>query len=71
MGQSIQEWTKENLWKTAFKYFKWYGLLKPKILMKNGKQQTWTYNSKTAIANPSLHQSIFTTTKCKIGSKLA
>ena len=21
MGQSVQEWTKENLWKTAFKKF--------------------------------------------------
>ena len=29
MGQRIQEWTKWNLWKTAFiKNLKWYGLLK-------------------------------------------
>ena len=28
MGQIIQEWTKWNLWKTAFKKLNWYGLLK-------------------------------------------
>ena len=33
LGQSIQEWTKENLWQTAFKKFEgvwsaWYGLPK-------------------------------------------
>ena len=30
MGQSIQEWTKLNLWKIAFKNSEvvWYGLLK-------------------------------------------
>ena len=28
MGQSIQEWTKRNLQKTAFKDLKGYGLLK-------------------------------------------
>ena len=28
MGQSIQEWTKWNLWKTVFKKLKWYGLLR-------------------------------------------
>ena len=32
MGQSIQEWTKWNLWKTAFN-LKWYGLLKQNILL--------------------------------------
>ena len=32
VGQSIQEWTKWNLWKTAFKKFKWYGLLKQTII---------------------------------------
>ena len=33
LGQSIQEWTKWNLWKTAFKKFKviWSGLLKQTI----------------------------------------
>ena len=30
MGQSIQEWTKQNLWNTAFKFFK--GCL-PQILL--------------------------------------
>ena len=25
MGQDIKEWTKKNLWKTAFKNLKWYG----------------------------------------------
>ena len=25
LGQDIQEWTKENLWKTAFKNLKRYG----------------------------------------------
>ena len=24
MGQGIQEWTNQNLWKTAFKYFTWH-----------------------------------------------
>ena len=28
MEQSIQEWAKENLWKTAFKKLKEYGLPK-------------------------------------------
>ena len=28
---SIQEWTKQNLWKVAFKNIKWYGLLKQTI----------------------------------------
>ena len=27
IGQCIQEWTQQNLWKTAFKNFKWYGPL--------------------------------------------
>ena len=27
MGQSIQEWTKQTLWKTAIKNLKRYGLL--------------------------------------------
>ena len=27
MGQGIQEWSKQNLWNTAFKNLKWYGLL--------------------------------------------
>ena len=26
MGQSIQEWTEKNMWKTAFKHLKRYGL---------------------------------------------
>ena len=29
MGQSIQEWTKQNLWKTAFKNLKEYALGRP------------------------------------------
>ena len=31
MGQSIQEWTKQNLWKTAFKKFEgvWSALGRP------------------------------------------
>ena len=36
MWQSIQEWIKQNLWKTAFKNLKGYGLLKgclPQILL--------------------------------------
>ena len=31
MGQFIQEWTKYNLWKTAFKKLNGYGLLKQTI----------------------------------------
>ena len=27
MGQSIEEWTKQNLWKTAFKKLSGYSLL--------------------------------------------
>ena len=36
MGQSIQEWTKQNLWKTAFKKFEVLQIFKgsiPKILL--------------------------------------
>ena len=29
MGQSIQEWAKWSLWKTAFKSLKWFGVLNP------------------------------------------
>ena len=32
MGQSIQEWTKQNLWKTALQNFKGYGLPKATCL---------------------------------------
>ena len=33
MGQSIKEWTKENLWKTTLKNLKGYGLLKQTIFL--------------------------------------
>ena len=35
IGPSIQEWTKWNLWKTAFKDLKLYGLLKQTIITKH------------------------------------
>ena len=43
MGQSIQEWTKWNLWKTAFKNLKWYGLLKQAVFHKFHLVYSWIF----------------------------
>ena len=43
MGQGIQEWTKKNLWKTALKNLKLYGLPNQilQAIIPNTKKQTF------------------------------